>query len=300
MALEAHPVAGMFPLMSADELGGLVEDIRSHGLREPIWLHPDGRIVDGRNRYRACLEGAVQPRFQTWDGSGSLVDFVLSLNLHRRHLNQSQKAVIALRVEEQCAAEAKGRQGARSDLPEMTQGASNIEAILPQCNGRGPQAREVAAAAVGVSARYMQDAKKVAEEAPEMIPEIESGEMTVSQARQRLPNPRKVLARERAERAVRLAKEGRTAQQIAEELGVSDSSVGNYLKDADQAPQVGDRSAINRLTARATGLALAADQASGAVKNPEAGEVAQWVDDLTQTIRSLSQLRTRIKERNQP
>lgn len=179
MSIEAHPVADIFPLMSDDEMTGLIEDIRSHGLREPIWLHPDGRIIDGRNRYRACTEGAVKPVFRTWSGEGSLIDFVLSLNLHRRHLNQSQKALVALRVEEQYAAEAKERQGQRTDL------ADDIPEILPE-SPTVRESRERAGKAVGVSGRYVSDAKRVAEQAPDLMPKIESGDMSVNEAKQRV------------------------------------------------------------------------------------------------------------------
>ena len=48
-----HPIANLFPLMSAEEFDNLRNDIEANGLHEPIWLHPDGSIIDGRNRYMA-------------------------------------------------------------------------------------------------------------------------------------------------------------------------------------------------------------------------------------------------------
>src|SRR5262245_57514049 len=84
---EFHPVANIFPLMDGAAFVELVEDVRLHGLREPVTLHPDGRVVDGRNRYRACMDVGIEPTYRTWDEAvhGDLVAFVLSLNLRRRH-----------------------------------------------------------------------------------------------------------------------------------------------------------------------------------------------------------------------
>ena len=61
MKRDFHPVAELFPLLGGNEFDGLVKDVREHGLREPIWLHQDGRIIDGRNRYLACLEAGIEP-----------------------------------------------------------------------------------------------------------------------------------------------------------------------------------------------------------------------------------------------
>ncbi|USE39218.1 MT-A70 family methyltransferase [Endozoicomonas sp. SCSIO W0465] len=91
--LAFHAIADIFPLMDGQPLADLTDDIKQHGLREPIWLY-DGQILDGRNRYRACLAAGVEPVFADYQDDDP-VGFVVSLNLHRRHLNKGQKAISA-------------------------------------------------------------------------------------------------------------------------------------------------------------------------------------------------------------
>lgn len=178
--MEFHPVADIFPMMPEAELKDLAADIEANGLIESIWTYR-GKIVDGRNRYRACLMVGEQPRYQEWRGDESdLVGFVLSLNLKRRHLDASQRAVIGLAVERYEAERAKERQGARNDIVE----------IIPQSDtGR---ARDFAAVAVDVNPRYIQEAKRIEATAPDLIPQIAAGEMTIPEAK------REIRRRERA------------------------------------------------------------------------------------------------------
>jgi ParB-like nuclease family protein len=111
--MEFHPLALLFPLL--DEL---VADICAHGLREPIVVF-EGKILDGRNRFLACQRAGVEPSFKEYVGNDPLA-YVISLNLKRRHLDTSQRAMIAAKI-------ANMRQGARTDLqpsanlPELSQ-----------------------------------------------------------------------------------------------------------------------------------------------------------------------------------
>src|SRR5437899_10114338 len=90
MTLAFHPLADIFPLMEGEEFDALVADIKANGLREDIVLY-EGMILDGRNRYRACLAAGVPPVYLDCDNwFTDPAAYVISANLHRRHLTPEQ------------------------------------------------------------------------------------------------------------------------------------------------------------------------------------------------------------------
>lgn len=91
----AHPAADLFPLMGADELASLAEDIKANGLRHPVVLAADGRVLDGRNRLAACKLAGVEPQFTTLDGEADPWTVAISLNVKRRNLTKGQTAIAA-------------------------------------------------------------------------------------------------------------------------------------------------------------------------------------------------------------
>lgn len=95
--LHPHPAAELFPMMTGADFDALMDDIKQHGQREPIIVIGDA-ILDGRNRYAACLRLGVEPKIKEWDGKQTPEEFVASMNLHRRHLNSSQRGMIAARL----------------------------------------------------------------------------------------------------------------------------------------------------------------------------------------------------------
>lgn len=98
--LEFHPLSELFPLLEGAEFDALVNDVRTNGLRQLIVVDSDEKILDGRNRYRACLKAKVKPVTRHYNQAvdGPLVPFVISLNLHRRHLSESQRAMVAAKL----------------------------------------------------------------------------------------------------------------------------------------------------------------------------------------------------------
>lgn len=92
-----HPAADLFPVMSEDEFEEFKEDIRQHGQQVPILIQ-DGKLIDGRHRYRACCELGIEPKIEEVPDSESIERLVISLNQHRRHLTDSQRAMIAARL----------------------------------------------------------------------------------------------------------------------------------------------------------------------------------------------------------
>ena len=91
-----HPLAGIFPLIDGKPYQDLMADILKHGVREPVWLF-EGKILDGRNRYRAAVAMGVDCPVQEYTGQDATA-FVISLNLHRRHLSETQRGMVAAKL----------------------------------------------------------------------------------------------------------------------------------------------------------------------------------------------------------
>lgn len=103
---ELHPLCALFPRMSDEQLDELAEDIAANGLRRPIVLL-DGMILDGGNRYAACVKAGVAPQFKWFDEPNALA-FVLGENLRRRHLTVGQQAMIVASATDWSRAQAVG------------------------------------------------------------------------------------------------------------------------------------------------------------------------------------------------
>lgn len=176
-----HPASNLFPLLSGTELRDLAEDIRAHGLIEPVWLYRDPEkgvlLLDGRNRYKACQIAGVSVRTQTYKGTDPIA-FSVSTNLKRRHLTTGQIAFVALAVVPLYEAEAKRRQGTRTDLQrkknipadlrEGSKPAHEINTKIKKREERSHESAEQAAKVTGAAGRTVAQAKRVQFQAPDL------------------------------------------------------------------------------------------------------------------------------------
>jgi hypothetical protein len=168
-----HPAATVFPEMAAADLQALADDIKQNGLVHPIVRTPDGVVIDGRNRLKACAIAGVEPRFEVYDASDP-VGFIVSSNLKRRQLNESQRALIATRL----ATLGRGQRTAFASEPSLSDDQMRKFADLDSM-----MSQAVAAAALNVSKRSVQSARVVLERGtPELVTKVEQGLVAVSTA----------------------------------------------------------------------------------------------------------------------
>jgi hypothetical protein len=153
-----HQYADLFPMLDRLDASTLADAIKTEGLLHPIVLL-DGQILDGRNRYRACQELNIKPKFVEYRGSDPL-GFVIAMNLRRRHLTESQRAMVAAKI-------ATLRHGQKTS-------DAQICATETQSNA-GDQLK--------VSRRSVQSAREVIDHGTaELADAVESGDVPVSVA----------------------------------------------------------------------------------------------------------------------
>lgn len=164
--MKAHEYAETFPMMPEDALQKMAEDIKKNGQTLPIIIH-DGQILDGRNRYAACKIAGIEPVTQDYTGDDPAAA-VVSYNIHRRQMDIGVRAVWAEKW-------ARLRQGGDRKSAEIK---SPIGDLIPTAT----KSRDEASTLMGIGKGTLDRTKQVAKHAPELLPKIESGEMTVNKA----------------------------------------------------------------------------------------------------------------------
>ena len=235
---EMHPLCTLFPPMTGAEFAALRDDIKTNGLRQMIVLK-DGMILDGGNRYRACLEAGVTPRFVDYIGE-NLAAYVLSVNLHRRHMTPGQQAVIVASAQDWARAQTRGGDR-KSDQSQPV----DFDSV------------EKRSAASGASRVTQMRADKVAKADPELAVKVGHGEVSLpvavaqveAKTIEKAPKPKKVsppadtgtvaTAPEKHDETPGPAEDADTREFTAEMLAALESAMAenarlNAIVEADQ------------------------------------------------------------------
>jgi DNA modification methylase/ParB-like chromosome segregation protein Spo0J len=168
----------------------LKQSIQKIGLKDPIVIYQE-KILDGRNRFKACAELGIEPRFEYVNGNTDPLEYVLYKNKDRRHLTPDQLAVVALEVEAIEAERAKERQATST-------GGANPQLSANQHQAEKGKAAAKAAKKVGASTRKVQRAKALKKADPKLAEKVKNGEMPLKDAEKKVEQDKKV--RERKEK----------------------------------------------------------------------------------------------------
>ena len=267
--MKIHPIADKFPLLKGAEFQQMVESIRDSGLRDAIvtWR---GRVIDGRNRLRACEAAGVTPRFEEGDFASEheVLRFIIDMNIVRRQLTAGQLAMLGEELRPGLEVEAKERQRLGQEKGRQTRhGKNNLvssEVVRNQNKSDRKEPGNVNAQiglAVGVGAGTVAVASKVKKSAPELVDKVISGEMSLNAAYRTVAQPRKKErppapppppvdvkslsgnAREKLEAAIRQEKrrlqhDFEQAVQVALADALEDTVLPNYNKQMNDARKI--------------------------------------------------------------
>ena len=217
-----HPICLLIPSADEDELQELTDDIRAHGLIDPIVLF-EGLILDGRNRAAACARAGVQPRYvQFGGGREDALILVVSHNLKRRHLTKQAIADALVAAEDfnlhyALAAPAAAKEAAEAD------GGPEAQAVIKITEPKTASSRKLAQAAGGVVSHAMIAAtRKVKEKGePELQEAVKRGRIGVQDAAKAADLPP-----ERQRAIARSPKPRRAAAEAAEAAKLPASRAG--------------------------------------------------------------------------
>jgi len=183
----AAPTIQVMPPLSSEDCERLKASIEERGVEVAVVLDEHGGIIDGHNRAAIAAELGID--YPTVVRAG-LPDhekrlLAVSLNLARRHLTDAQKALIGRDIEPDIAKRARERMAAAGAKAAPGKPAS-VDAPLS-----AQRTVDAVATAVGFgSGRTYERAKRTIEEvetkAPDLMPGLEQGKVSLPEARKLL------------------------------------------------------------------------------------------------------------------
>ncbi len=164
----SHPYAEIFPLhIEGQSFADFAVDLKENGLREKIVMH-QGKVLDGRRRERGCRRAGIVPRYVQFKGDdAAALAFVISVNLHRRHLGEGERALIAGKI----ATAKRGSNPAKSGITTIAEAAKTMdvgEASAERGKKVATKGTPVLQAAVAEGTISITKAAEIASEPPEV------------------------------------------------------------------------------------------------------------------------------------
>lgn len=204
-SLSEHALADLFPRMTEGEFQALKADIAQNGLLEPIVLF-EGRLLDGRHRYRACRELGLEPKTRELKGVPAVMQ-VMALNARRRHLTSSQLAAIAVEADEileehkKAAVKRKSSAGGDKKSPSARQ---SVTQKIGEPIRHDNEADAQTAKAFGTNRQYVTDVKKIRAADPKLHAQVKNGSKTAVQAKAELRKAERLKSLETKAAAAKL------------------------------------------------------------------------------------------------
>ncbi|WP_334032772.1 ParB N-terminal domain-containing protein [Burkholderia gladioli] len=270
--LDLHPLCALFPRLDGAEFDALKADIAANGQRAPVIIH-EGQILDGGNRYRACTELGVEPLTVPYSGTDPFA-YVLSLNLHRRHLSPGQQAAIV---------------AAATDWLESAQqggtGANQYASIEQTGNVAGLQTVADRATKSGASERTQRMADKVAKADPELAKRVAHGEVSLPAAVRQVEGA---------------ANKGGTPKSDHAEAGSDDANrLAQSIEESSQGvsnPETPDNSSeLDTLREAVQELAHELEQVTGELSAYRAAESGDGEKKLVEQQKEIARLKAEVR-----
>lgn len=194
--MNIHELANLIPVMSQEQYKQLKDDIGENGLLEPITIY-DGKILDGRHRYRAVEELGITPKFTEFTGDYTQAKaYVLSLNVHRRHLSYDQRCALAYLDKKQI-----------QESGVIKAGNPHVESNLGDFARIKGASRIIVAERFNVGQKAVSEAETIAKVAPDIFEKMLDGNIKLRDAQ------REVRSREIQEARQEISKAGSQVEQ---------------------------------------------------------------------------------------
>jgi ParB-like chromosome segregation protein Spo0J len=180
--LTQHPAGAVLPAMTPDEYAELSDAIATHGQQQPIVIFED-KVLDGWHRYRVLSALGIAPRCEDFAGDElDALHYVVNANLRRRNLTASQRAAVAVDLLPMLEEAARKRQAEAGNQYGKGHPKQELRANLHEAiEGRSDEA---AAAVTGASSRYVAQAKRIAQRAPDVLEAVKAGDLNLSLGRE--------------------------------------------------------------------------------------------------------------------